>query len=68
MEQNSSTIFTTINQTAKLPGLSRGFIRQGCREGRFPCIRVGEGENATYKLHFQKFVEQLEIMTEGSGK
>ena len=59
-KKESSTIYCTINECAKLTGISRCAIREMCRNGTIPCLRFGNGKNAVYKIHYQKFVEQLE--------
>lgn len=65
--ETQTTRFVTINEAAKLTGLSRGYIRQGCRDGLFPAIRVGgSARNAKYLLNFAQFLQILESMT-GSG-
>lgn len=57
-------MFATINETAKLTGLSRAYIRQLCKTGKAPCLRIGGGRNAVYKIHFQRFVEMIGEMSE----
>ena len=42
--KDSKTMFVTI---------------QGCKDGTIPCIRVGGSENATYKIHYEQFCQQL---------
>ena len=57
--KESKTMFVTINEAAALTGLARSYIRQGCKDGTIPCIRVGGRENATYKIHYEQFCQQL---------
>lgn len=57
-------MFATINETAKLTGLSRAYIRQLCKDGKVPCLRIGSGRNAVYKIHYQRFVEMIGEMSE----
>lgn len=66
--KETETIFTTINETAKLTGLARSHIRSLCKSGVAPCIRIGNGANAVYKIHYKKFCEKLEKMIESEGK
>ena len=58
-------IFKTINETAKMTGLSRTYIRTGCKNGSIPCIRLGSGTNAVYKIHVAQFCEMLEKQAAG---
>ena len=57
--KDSKTMFVTINEAAALTGLARSYIRQGCKDGTIPCIRVGGSDNATYKIHYEQFCQQL---------
>ena len=59
-------MFATINEKAKLTGLSRAYIRQLCKTGKAPCLRIGGGRNAVYKIHYQRFVEMVDAMSEKS--
>lgn len=34
--------FASIDETARITGLSRYFIRSGVREGKIPCVRSGQ--------------------------
>lgn len=60
MQTETGKIYVSINDAARMTGLSRIFIRSGCREGKFPCLRVGEGSNATYMIHYERFLATLE--------
>lgn len=62
MEQEQ--LFVTINEAAQKTGLSRAYIRQLCKGGKAPCLRIGGGKNAVYKIHFQKLLEMLDSMAE----
>ena len=67
--QTTNRLFVTINEAARLTGLSRGYIRQGCRDGLFPAIRVGESNrNAKYLLNFPQTLQILESMTGGGNE
>ena len=35
-------MFTTIQETSKITGLSRHFLYDGCRAGTIPCIKSGK--------------------------
>lgn len=59
-------IYVTINELASIVGLSRSFIRECCKSGRIPTIRVGGGKNKTYMIHVQKALLVFEQMTEGN--
>ena len=65
MEQEQ--IFATINETAQKTGLSRAYIRQLCKTGKAPCLRIGSGQNAVYKIHYQRFVEMIGKMSKTEG-
>lgn len=57
-------IYATINELASISGLSRSFIRQCCKNGTIPTIRVGNGiSNKTYMIHVQKALSVFEEMT-----
>ncbi len=51
--------FRSIAETARLTGLSQGYIRTGVRAGTIPAIRVGSGGNAPYFVDVYRFLEQL---------
>ena len=61
-------IYATINELASISGLSRTFIRQCCKDGRVPTIRVGTGANRTYMIHVQKALSVFEKMTKGNNE
>ena len=50
--KESKTMFVTINEAAALTGLARSYIRQGCKDGTI-------SDNATYKIHYEQFCQQL---------
>jgi len=65
-EQDTNKTFVSINECSKLTGLARGHIRKLCREGSVPCLRVGEGRNASYKIHLARFCDMLESRVSGN--
>ena len=55
----------TIENTARLTGASRYFIRNGCRDGTIPCIKSG----TKYMVNLPLFLEMLDRMSkEGETK
>lgn len=62
----TNALFLSINATAAKTGLSRTYVRQLCKTGKAPCLRIGSGRNAVYKIHFQRFVEMMDAMSEKS--
>ena len=61
-------MYLTINEFASMTGLSRTFIRQCCKNGTIPTIRIGNGVNKTYMVHVEKALSALERMLESEGK
>ncbi|MBE7008414.1 MAG: hypothetical protein E7422_04615 [Ruminococcaceae bacterium] len=51
--------YQTIDNTARITGLSRDFIRRGVKAGRIPFIRGGSG-NSAYMVNVPLFLRQLE--------
>ena len=66
MKLQSETTYQTINEFASMTGLSRTFIRQCCKNGTIPTIRIGNGANKTYMIHVQKALSVFEEMTGGN--
>ena len=55
----SGAPFQTIDATARITGLSRGYIRRAVKAGEIPAIKVGSGNNAPYLIDTVLFMEQL---------
>lgn len=68
METKNEKIFATINELASITGLSRTFIRECCKNGKIPVIRIGSGTNRTYMIHIKKALSVFEKMTEGNNE
>lgn len=51
--------YQTIDNAARLTGLSRDFIRNGVRAGRIAYIRGGAG-NAPYMISMPRLLAQLD--------
>ena len=47
--------FQKISDAAKTTGLSRYFLRQGCRDGTIPCVRSGQ----TYFINIPALLRRL---------
>lgn len=54
-----SAPYQTIDNTSRMTGLSRDYIRRGVRAGRIPFIRGGSG-NSAYMVNVPMFLKQLE--------
>lgn len=65
MKLQSETTYQTINEFASMTGLSRVFVRQCCKNGVIPTIRIGNGVNKTYMVHVEKALSALEKMLGG---
>lgn len=50
--------FQTINETSRITGLSRDYIRRGVKAGTIPAIKIGEGAGV-YMIDTELFLEQL---------
>ena len=48
--------YQSISGASRLTGLAQGYIRDGCRNGRIPCLRVGQ----EYRVCMRLFLQQLE--------
>lgn len=60
----TNALFLSINETAAKTGLSRTFIRQLCKDGKAPSLRIGSGRNAVYKINYPRFVELISALSE----
>lgn len=49
----------SIDNTARLTGASRFFIRNGCRNGSIPCIKSG----SKYMVNLPLFLEMLDRLS-----
>ena len=49
----------SIDNTARLTGASRFFIRNGCRDGSIPCIKSG----SKYMVNLPLFLEMLDRLS-----
>ncbi len=52
-------IFLTVKEFCSVSGLSCKMIREGCKAGTIPHIRIGEGENARFMINAPLYLEQL---------
>lgn len=48
--------FQGIDDTARLTGASRCFVRAGCRDGSIPCVKFG----TKYMVNLPAFLEMLD--------
>lgn len=65
LENKQIAPLQTIENTARLTGASRYFIRNGCRDGTIPCIKSG----TKYMVNLPLFLEMLDRMSkEGETK
>lgn len=46
-----------IDSTARLTGLSRWYVRKGCKDGSIPCIKSGSSK---YMVNLPLFLEMLD--------
>lgn len=60
---NPDSPFQPISGAAYLTGLSRGFIRAGCKSGTIPHIRVG----TDYRVNMARWLEQLHALSVKEG-
>lgn len=58
--------FKTVDETARVTGLSRCYIRQEAKAGRIPHIRGG-GSNAPYMIDIPQFLAQLQAEAAANG-
>ena len=58
---NPSTPYQTIFQAARTTGLSQHFLRQGCRAGTIPHLRIGDG--GKYLINVNALMEQLDTQS-----
>lgn len=54
----------SIDNTARLTGASRFFIRNGCRDGSIPCIKSG----SKYMVNLPLFLEMLDRLSKGEDQ
>lgn len=50
----------TINASSYITGESRDALRRGCKEGRIPHVRRGDGTNATYLINLPLYLQMLD--------
>lgn len=48
--------FQSISGASRISGLAQGYIRTLCKNGKAPCLRVGQ----EYKINMPLFLQQLE--------
>ena len=58
--------YQTIDNTSRLTGLSRDYIRRGVRAGKIPFIRAAGSGNAAYMVCLPLFLQQLEAEASAS--
>ena len=56
---NEGAPFQPINAAARLTGLSRGYLRHGCRSGEVPHVMVGR----EYRINIPALLEQLQAQS-----
>ena len=58
IQNNNDAPFRTIDETSRLTGLSRDYIRRGVRAGTIPAIKIGSGAGV-YMVDTVQFLERL---------
>ena len=48
--------YQSIRGASRISGLAQGYIRNGCKSGTIPCLRVGQ----EYRINMRLFLQQLE--------
>lgn len=48
--------YQSISGASRISGLAQGYIRNLCKSGKAPCLRVGQ----EYKINMALFLQQLE--------
>lgn len=67
--KNESIVpFQSINDAARLTGMSKDFIRKGIRAGTIPAIRTGSGPTAAYMVDVERFLQQLHRAAEQGAR
>ncbi len=54
--------YQSIANAARLTGLSSGYLRAGCRDGKIACLRVGK----EYRICMSLLLRQLEAESAAS--
>lgn len=60
LHPGSIKLYQTVKEFCATSGLSCKMIREGCKSGKIPHIRVGEGENARFMINAKLALEQLD--------
>ena len=60
---NKDAVFQSIRGAAEITGLSSKAIREGCKAGRIPHVRVG----ADYRVDMPNFLALLHEASTGGG-
>lgn len=60
---NRDAVFQSIRGAAEITGISSKAIREGCRAGRIPHVRVG----ADYRVDMPNFLALLHDVSAGGG-
>lgn len=56
---NLDAPFQTISNAARITGLSRGFLRNGCKNGEVPHLMVGK----EYRINIPALLERLQAQS-----
>ena len=62
--QNDSAPFQTIPNATRLTGLSQRYLRDGCKSGLVPHVRVG----TVFLVNVPALLKSLEAATDGKEK
>lgn len=58
-----TAIFQSPTSVAKITGFSPKYIRDGCKNGKIPCILVG----ADFRVNLPKYLEILDALSTGDA-
>ena len=58
---DAEALFQPPTGAARITGFSVKFIRDGCRDGSIPSIRIG----ADYRVNMRLYLEKLDALSEG---
>lgn len=61
---NPDSPFQSITGAAHLTGLSRGFIRKGCKAGTIPHVMAGKD----FRVNMRVWLEQLDAQSVKGGE
>lgn len=62
--KTTEAVYQPLKKASETIGLPSYLLRKGAKDGRFPCLMIGEGKNKKYYLNIP---ETLRVIEEGKS-